>query len=57
MNGIILDLSTARDWYKITINAEMDAGDNYQDNAVAFIQNFSNYEQQWIFDLTGKHEA
>ncbi len=57
MSVIRIDLSTAKDWYKITINAEMDVGDNYQNNAVAFIESPSNYEQQWIFNLTEKQEA
>ena len=57
MSGILLDLSSAKDWYKITINAEIDAGNNNSDEAVAFVQGMSNYEQQWIFDLTGKQDA
>ena len=57
MSGIMIDLSSAKDWYKITINAEMNAGNNNSDNAVAFVQGMSNHEQQWIFDLTGKQEA
>ena len=57
MSGIMIDLSSAKDWYKITINAEMNAGNNNSDNAVAFIQGMSNYEQQEIFDLTGKQDA
>ena len=57
MSGILIDLSSAKDLYKITINAEMNAGDNYNDNAVAYVNDMSNYDQQWIFDLTGKKEA
>ena len=57
MSGIMIDLSSAKDWYKITINAEMNAGNNNSDNAVAFVQGMSNYEQQEIFDLTGKQDA
>ena len=57
MSGIMIDLSSAKDWYKITINAEMNAGGNYNDNAVAYVQGMSNYEQEDIFNLTGKHEA
>ena len=57
MSGILVDLTSGDDWYKITINAEIDANNNYGDQAFAYISNLSDYSQQDIFDLKGKHES
>ena len=55
MSYILLDLTSAKDTYKVTLNAEVEIGAN--DEAVAFLSPDSMDDQQEIFYLSGKNDT